>query len=293
MSYLISVTLLWAFSFSLIGVYLAGQVDAWFSVLMRIGLAMLVFLPFLRLKEVSWQTAVKLMAIGAIQLGLMYVFYYQSFLYLSVPEVLLFTVMTPIYITLLNDAFERKFHLNFMLTALLATSGAIAIRFNSIDDNFILGLLLVQLANLCFATGQVCYKRLMASPQLTQPINQKAIFAWFFIGAFCVAAICYLIFGNPNKLPTTEVQWGVLVYLGVIASGVGYFAWNKGATLVNVGALAIMNNLLIPAGIIVNLVIWNRDADITRLAFGGSLIVLSLLLNQWLEKRRNLDKVSL
>lgn len=58
MSYLISVTILWAFSFSLIGVYLAGQVDAWFSVLMRIGLAMLIFLPFLRIKEVSWQVAV-------------------------------------------------------------------------------------------------------------------------------------------------------------------------------------------------------------------------------------------
>lgn len=292
MSYLISVTLLWAFSFSLIGVYLAGQVDAWFSVLMRVGLAMLVFLPFLRLNEITWQTAVKLMGIGAIQLGLMYVFYYQSFLYLSVPEVLLFTVMTPIYITLLNDAFERKFHLNFMLTALLATSGAIAIRFNTIDANFIIGLVLVQSANLCFATGQVCYKRLMAAQQLKQSINQKAIFAWFFIGAFCVAVICYLIFGNANKLPTTELQWGVLVYLGIIASGVGFFAWNKGATLVNVGALAIMNNLLIPAGIIVNLVIWNRDADIARLVFGGSLIVLSLVLNQWLEKRRNAYKAS-
>ena len=292
MSYLISVTLLWAFSFSLIGVYLAGQVDAWFSVLMRVGLAMLVFLPFLRFNEISWQSAVKLMGIGAIQLGLMYVFYYQSFLYLSVPEVLLFTVMTPIYITLLNDAFERKFHLNFMLTALLATSGAIAIRFNTIDANFIIGLVLVQSANLCFATGQVCYKRLMAAQQLKQSINQKAIFAWFFIGAFCVAVICYLIFGNANKLPTTELQWGVLVYLGIIASGVGFFAWNKGATLVNVGALAIMNNLLIPAGIIVNLVIWNRDADIARLVFGGSLIVLSLVLNQWLEKRRNAYKAS-
>ena len=79
MSYLLSITLLWAFSFSLIGVYLAGQVDAWFSVLMRIGLATLVFLPFLRPKQVPLSTAIKLMLIGAIQLGLMYVFYYQSF----------------------------------------------------------------------------------------------------------------------------------------------------------------------------------------------------------------------
>lgn len=53
------------------------------------------------------------MGIGAIQLGLMYVFYYHSFLFLSVPEVLLFTVMTPIYITLINDAFRHKFHANF------------------------------------------------------------------------------------------------------------------------------------------------------------------------------------
>lgn len=45
---LIITTVLWAFSFSLIGEYLAGQVDSWFSVLMRLGLAALVFLPFLR-----------------------------------------------------------------------------------------------------------------------------------------------------------------------------------------------------------------------------------------------------
>jgi len=268
-------------------VYLAGQVDAWFSVFMRIGLAMLVFLPFIKLSHIPKSTALKLMGIGAIQLGLMYVFYYQSFLYLSVPEVLLFTVMTPIYITLLNDAFERKFHLNFMLTALLATSGAVAIRYNGINANFILGFVLVQGANLCFATGQVCYKRLMAAQAHKENLDQKAIFGWFFIGAFCVASVCYLIFGDINKLPTTNLQWSVLVYLGIVASGLGYFFWNKGATLVNVGALAIMNNLLIPAGIIVNLAIWNRDADVLRLVFGGLLIVMSLVLNQWLEKRRN------
>ncbi|GGK23467.1 carboxylate/amino acid/amine transporter [Aliivibrio fischeri] len=283
MSYLLSITLLWAFSFSLIGVYLAGQVDAWFSVLMRIGLATLVFLPFLRPKNISLNTALKLMAIGAIQLGGMYVFYYQSFLYLTVPEVLLFTVMTPIYITLLNDAFEGKFHSHFMISAVIATLGAIAIRYNGIDAGFLLGFGLVQGANLCFATGQVCYKRLMKD----QEIEQKTVFGFFFIGAFIVASTCYLLFGNSEKLPTTSVQWGVLIYLGVIASGMGYFMWNKGATLVNVGVLAVMNNLLIPAGILVNLLIWNRDADILRLSIGGALILLALLVNQKLEKRHH------
>ena len=283
MSYLLSITLLWAFSFSLIGVYLAGQVDAWFSVLMRIGLATLVFLPFLRPKQVPLPIAIKLMLIGAIQLGLMYVFYYQSFLYLTVPEVLLFTVMTPIYITLLNDAFEGKFHPHFMISALTATLGAIAIRYNGIDAGFLLGFATVQGANLCFATGQVTYKRLMKDNQL----EQKNVFGFFFIGALVVASVCYALFGNSEKLPTTSTQWGVLVYLGIIASGLGYFMWNKGATLVNVGVLAVMNNLLIPAGILVNLVIWNRDADIFRLSLGGGLILIALIVNQQLEKRRS------
>jgi hypothetical protein len=40
-----------------------------------------------------------------------------------------------------------------------------------------------------------------------------------------------------------------------------------------------MNNALVPAGLLVNLVIWNRDADFLRLAIGGGVIGLSLWLN--------------
>ena len=72
MSYLIAVTLLWAFSFSLIGIYLAGQVDAYFAVLMRVVMALMLFLPFLRPQPVS--LVLKLLALGAVQLGLMWRF---------------------------------------------------------------------------------------------------------------------------------------------------------------------------------------------------------------------------
>lgn len=280
MAYLFAVTLLWAFSFSLIGVYLAGQVDAWFSVLIRIALAALIFLPFLKVKQTPKPLALKLMLIGAVQLGAMYSFYYHSFLYLSVPEVLLFTVMTPLYITLLNDALEKHFNPRFFIVAIIAIGGAVAIRYEGINSDFLLGLLLVQAANLCFAIGQVAYKRLMSNSTL----EHKSVFGWFFIGALCVALVCYLLFGNTDKLPTTTTQWSVLIYLGIVASGFGYFVWNKGATLVNVGALAVMNNLLIPAGIIVNVLIWNRDADLFRLAIGAGIILAALLVNQYFNK---------
>ncbi|WP_405599586.1 MULTISPECIES: carboxylate/amino acid/amine transporter [unclassified Pseudoalteromonas] len=276
MRYLFAVTLLWAFSFSLIGVYLAGQVDAWFSVLIRIALATLIFLPFLKFKQTPRPQALKLMLIGAIQLGVMYSFYYHSFLFLSVPEVLLFTVMTPLYITLLNDALNKHFNPRFFIVALIAVIGAITIRYENLNSNFIIGLLLVQGANISFAVGQVTYKRLMQNKQL----DDKTVFGWFFIGALIVASVCYALFGNANKLPSTSTQWGILVYLGVVASGLGYFMWNKGATLVNMGALAVMNNLLIPAGIIVNVLIWNRDADILRLSIGAAIMLGALLVNK-------------
>ncbi|MBB1332742.1 MULTISPECIES: DMT family transporter [unclassified Pseudoalteromonas] len=281
MGYLFAVTLLWAFSFSLIGVYLAGQVDAWFSVLIRVALATLLFLPFL--KRTPPPLACKLMLIGAVQLGIMYSFYYHSFLFLSVPEVLLFTVMTPLYITLLNDACNKYFNPQFFIVAFIAVLGAITIRYENLDSNFLVGLLLVQGANISFAVGQVTYKRLMLGKQL----DDKTVFGWFFIGALIVASSCYVLFGNSNKLPSTSTQWCILIYLGVVASGIGYFMWNKGATLVNVGALAVMNNLLIPAGIVVNVLIWNRDADILRLSIGAGVMLFALVINQIMAKRVN------
>ncbi len=227
------------------------------------------------------------MLIGAVQLGVMYSFYYHSFLFLSVPEVLLFTVMTPLYITLLNDAFNKHFNPRFFAVALIAVLGAVAIRWENLNSHFIIGLLLVQGANISFATGQVTYKRLMATNQL----DDKTVFGWFFIGALVVASACYALFGNTSKLPSTPTQWGILIYLGIVASGLGYFLWNKGATKVNVGALAVMNNVLIPAGIIVNVLIWNKNADIMRLSMGGAIMLAALVINQIGTNKQNVTSL--
>ena len=284
MAYLSAVTLLWAFSFSLIGVYLAGQVDSWFAVWMRVALASLVFLPLIRFKTVPAPLIAKLMTIGGIQLGLMYCFYYQSFLLLSVPEVLLFTVFTQIYVTLIYDLLKGRFSPWYLVTAAIAVIGAVFIKFAAINEHFLLGFLVVQGANLCFAIGQVAYKYVMEKETIT--LAQHSVFGYFYLGALVVASVAFLLFGNSEKLPTTSLQWGILIYLGVIASGLGYFVWNKGACLVNAGALAIMNNALVPAGLVVNILIWNRDVDLMRLAIGGVIILLSLWVNETWVKRK-------
>jgi hypothetical protein len=69
-----------------------------------------------------------------------------------------------------------------------------------------------------------------------------------------------------------------------VASGAGYFFGTK-VLQVNTGSLAIMNNALIPVGLIVNLVIWNKEADIKKILIGGSLIFASLALNEYVNKK--------
>lgn len=288
MIYLVGITILWAFSFSLIGVYLAGQVDAYFSVLVRVGLASLVFLPLLRPVPVA--LALKLMGLGAVQLGLMYVFYFQSFTLLSVPEVLVFTILTPVYVTLIHDLMQHRFRFGYLVTALLAVIGAGIIRYSPVGSQVLLGFLVVQGANLCFALGQVGYKVLLERQPPTLP--QRFLFGYFYLGALAVTVVLWLFLGNPEQLPATALQWSILVYLGLVASGLGYFLWNKGATLVDTGTLAIMNNALIPAGLVVNLLIWNRDADLLRLGLGGGVLLLSLALHEYWVKQAQVTTVT-
>ncbi|WP_409422813.1 carboxylate/amino acid/amine transporter [Pseudaeromonas sp. ZJS20] len=284
MIYLTITTLVWAFSFSLIGVYLSGQVDPYFAVLTRILLATLVFAPLLRPRHLTLRLAGQLMAIGAIQLGVMYVFYYHAFLLLTVPEVLIFTIFTPVYITLFHDLLAGRFNPGYLVSALLAVLGAAIIRYDGLSEQYLVGFLVVQGANLCFAVGQVAYKWLLA--RQPRPVPQHSVFACFFLGALLVALPAWWWLGG-SRYPSTPLHWGILLWLGLVASGLGYYWWNKGATLVNPGALAVMNNALIPAGLVVNLLLWGKAADVPRLLLGALLMSLALWLNErWHARRR-------
>lgn len=270
------VTLVWAFSFSLIGVYLSGQVDDYVSVFIRTLLALLLFAPLLLRARPGFGLVVRLAAIGAVQIGVMYLFLFHAFAHLSVPELLLFTTLTPLYVTLIDERIlgRKSLPAAWWLAAALAVIGAMVIRFSGVSSDVLTGFLLIQGANLCFAFGQVWYKRIQLPPAL----SQVQVFGFFFLGGVLVSGLALLLFGDLGRMPSTSIQWGVLLWLGLGASGLGYLGWNIGARQVNTGQLAAMNNLLIPAGIVVNVVIWNRDADWPRLLIGGAIIVLAVWL---------------
>ena len=278
MPYLVTVNLLWAFSFSLIGEYLAGRVDSDFAVLVRVAIAALVFIPFTRWRGLPLRLLGGLWLAGALQFGVTYLCLYRSFSVLTVPEVLLFTVLTPIYVTLLDDALARRFNPWALVAALVAVGGGVAIRFQPLEGDYLWGFLLLQLANATFAAGQVLCRHLLARHPLDVPLYR--FFGHFFLGALVLALPSWLIFGNPARLPHTAVQWGVLVWMGLFATALGMFWWVKGCTRVDAGALAVMNELHVPLGLLVNLLIWNRDADLKKIALGGGVILLSLALTR-------------
>ncbi|SHN03711.1 carboxylate/amino acid/amine transporter [Phytopseudomonas punonensis] len=283
MPYLLAVTVLWAFSFSLIGEYLAGRVDSDFAVLARVAVAALVFLPFTLWRGLPRRLLAGFWLAGALQFGVTYLCLYRSFQVLTVPEVLLFTVLTPIYVTLLDDALARRFSPWALVAALVAVGGGVVIRFERLEGEYLIGFLLLQLANLTFAAGQVLCRQLLMRYPTEQPLHR--FFGHFFLGAMVLVLPSFLLFGNSDKLPSTALQWGILLWMGLFATALGLFWWVKGSVKVDAGTLAVMNELHVPAGLVVNLLIWNRDADIPRLALGGAIILASLWLNR-LGRRR-------
>lgn len=204
MGYLIIVALIQAFSFSLIGEYLAGHVDSYFAVLARVLLAGLVFLPLTRWRQVEPRFMRSMLLIGALQYGITYVCLYLSFRVLTVPEVLLFTILTPLHVTLIEDALNRRFNPWALLAALVAVAGAAVIRFDSISGDFFIGFLLLQLANFTYAAGQVLYRHLVARHPSDLPHYKR--FGYFYLGALIVVLPAFLLFGNAQHLPSTEVQ---------------------------------------------------------------------------------------
>lgn len=278
MIYLFIVSLLWAPSFGLVKNYLGG-VDSNFVAAVRIVLSLALFVPFIRVGGIAPRRLLLLAGIGAVQFGFMYVLYLRSFTWLKSSEVALFTIFTPLLVTLTNDVLERRISWLFIATAGLAVVGTGIIQWTELERGGLLaGFLMMQLSNACFAVGQVLYRRV--APGAGRPDHQ--LMGILYLGATVVAlafAASSVDFSAIRNI--SPVQWVVLGYLGVIASGVGFFLFNAGARRVDVGALAIFNNVKVPLAILASVLFFGERVDALRLIIGGAVIALALAINEW------------
>jgi len=277
MSWLLLVSLIWAFSFGLIKRHLVG-LDSGFISAARLGLALLVFAPLLRLRGISLRTGTMLAGLGAVQFGVMYLAYNASFRFLHAYEVALLTITTPILVTLLADALEHTLRPRALFAALLAVAGTALVVWRSSHLTVTLaGVALVQLSNAAFAFGQVFYRRW----RLQAPAaRDRDVFGLLHLGGFGVALVAMLARGTPTTLSASQV--GTLLYLGVLASGLGFFLWNVGATRVNAGTLAVMNNVKVPLAIAVALLFFGERTNLPWLLASGAVLAAAV----WLAEKR-------
>ncbi len=273
---LLFVSLLWAFSPGLIKHFL-GDLSSPAVATVRLGLTFLVFAPFLRPSLFAKRTSAWLAGIGAIQFGLMYLFYLQAFKHLQGHEVFLFTILTPLYVVLLDGAIANRLALRHALAALLSVVGAgIIIPRGAGTADVMIGFVFVQGANLCFAAGQIAYKR--TRPALAKKATDAQLFAWLALGGFAATALVAAPVTDWSAFAPRDAQWLVLAFLGVVASGAGFFLWNRGLAQVNAGTLAVMNNVKIPLGVAVSLLVFREPANLPRLLASLALLAAAVWL---------------
>ncbi len=260
MIYLILVSILWSFSFGIIKYGLAG-IDSAFISLMRSLIALLFFasLTLYNFKKFSFD--VRLILIGAIQFGLMYVLYIQSYQYLPAYLIATFTITTPIFIGIFSQLYDNmSFSSNGKLSIILVVIGSLMMRFNVVNPlDYWLGFFLIQCANMCFAIGQIMFKRWHSK---NTSVNIIYNFSQMFFGAVLITSIFSLINStNLSMLNTSNLY--ALLFLGLFSTGFGFLAWNIGATQVSNERLAVMNNAVIPIAIFNSYLIFGETISLT------------------------------
>ncbi|MEJ2544282.1 MAG: EamA family transporter [Calditrichaceae bacterium] len=275
MIYLLIVSLVWAFSFGIIKGQLT-DLDSNFVSFARMVLSFIIFLPFIRLKRISVKHIFQLIFLGMIQFGLMYVAYILAYQYLKAYQIALFTILTPIYVTFINDAIEKRFHVRFLIAAIFTILGSGIIVLSDISwIELSIGFFLMQISNIAFAFGQVYYRKLMKElPDKTDAL----VFVYLYFGAVLLTGIFSLITTDYSNLILTQSQILSLIYLGVIASGICFFLWNIGARKTNAGTLSVFNNLKIPLAILVSLLFFNETVNLLRIVIGGVIILFAMII---------------
>ena len=282
MIYLAIVTLIWAFSFGLIGSTLSG-VDSLLVATLRLSIASVIFLPFLRIKEIGSIDRFRLVIYGGVQFGLMYAFYMRAYHFIPSHLVAIFSILTPVYVVLIHDLRRRTFSKHYLWVAFLSVLGAASIKAKSIPSGDIwMGFGLMQAAGVSFAFGQVAYRDWKrANPR----VPDRSVFALLSLGGVFSVGCFSLVLTDFQAVELSTEHWQAILYLGCVASGLGFFLWNKGASVSNPGTLAAFNNAVVPIAVLFSLFLFgeadNLDTEsLVRLVLGAGLIGTAVFLGQ-------------
>ena len=258
MIYLIIVSILWSFSFGIIK-YGLSEVDSSYISFIRSLIALLFFSSISIYNIKKFALDLKLISIGALQFGFMYIFYIQSYAYLPAYLIATFTITTPIFIGLASKFIaHQSISKNGIYAISLVIIGSFLMRINFVNPlDYWIGFLLIQFANLFFASGQILFKEWKIKNDGTDILHN---FSQMFLGATLVTSLFYLFSSSGSNQLSSENLFA-LIFLGLISTGLGFLFWNLGSLKVTNDKLAVMNNLIIPIAILNSYFIFGEQID--------------------------------
>jgi drug/metabolite transporter (DMT)-like permease len=178
-------------------------------------------------------------------------------------------------VTLLDAAAERRWRARYLYAAALSVAGAAVLVWRAVGiSGMAAGFVLVQLSNVCFAGGQLAWRR--ERRRLPIGTSDASVFALLYAGSLALTLAVSAFTTDWQAFAPSAPQWATIVYLGGVASGLGFFLWNVGAARVNAGCLAAFNNAKIPLGIACSLLIFGESADVAKLVAGAVLMALGV-----------------
>ncbi len=274
MIWLMTASLIWGFSFGLIKGLITG-IDPFVLGVIRAAIATCFFLPWqFTQSRVHLPKKLKFQAMtcGFIQIGLMYGPYLLAFKYLKSHEVALLTMTTPLIMASLIALSTRKNITRLAAAVLVATAGGAVVGWKDLSStNLQIGVILVTFSNLLFAGGLILWKKWL-TPMADHQLN---LMSTYFLGATLAASLLALIFAKDVRIYTMD-EWALFVWLGAVASGLGFYFWNKGALAISAEKLAVANNIKLPMAVTISILVFGESVEWPRLLIGITLIILAL-----------------
>jgi drug/metabolite transporter (DMT)-like permease len=270
---LILASLLWAASYSINKEHLAGFNPFLISTIFCLS-SWVIFLPCLKISRIPGKTISKLLAIGAVQFGLMYVFFQSAFFFLAAHELAILLITTPFYVVLIDGIYTRRTLALPLFLAILCIFLSFCILGGGAYAFNYFGILLTQLSNAAFAGGQVLLKRFF---ERHSSINLRNVIGILYIGGGMVCLIFALASHACNYSPITLEACVYACLLGIICCGVCHYLWDAGAIKVKTPLLALMNNAQIPLAVLVSTLCFGEIVQMRKILASVAMIALIAL----------------
>ncbi|MBU4485041.1 EamA family transporter, partial [bacterium] len=195
-------------------------------------------------KEIKDYSFKLILFLAVFEFFLVYFLYLTSIKYLPASKVAALTLTTPIMILAIDSFFKSKFPaLKILLPFIFALFGSLVLYDKNPVDGVtvggqVVGFVCIMLSNLSFAFANVVLRRRAHSSAIFVTSAAQML-------AGLLSLVTSLVWvGAPKSL--TPSRWGILIYLSVIATGIGFWFWNRSVN--KLGALypGLISNLKAP-----------------------------------------------